>query len=106
MLRFNKSLSAVNSEAAWLHLKFNLPLVVPKFSSIVYLIHAIRGKIRIMDETRIEKALEEIFNNSIRGACGFCYYRQERALYMNINLHVPLNIMLKFSHFFFFLLQY
>ena len=27
MLRFNKSLSAVNSEAAWLHLKFNLPLV-------------------------------------------------------------------------------
>ena len=54
-----------------------------------------------MDETRIEKALEEIFNNSIRGACGFCYYRQERALYMNINLHVPLNIMLKFSHFFF-----
>ena len=27
MLRFNKSLSAVNSEAARLHLKFNLPLV-------------------------------------------------------------------------------
>lgn len=27
MLRFNKSLSAVNSKAAWLHLKFNLPLV-------------------------------------------------------------------------------
>ena len=27
MSRFNKSLSAVNSKAAWLHLKFNLPLV-------------------------------------------------------------------------------
>lgn len=26
MLRFNKSLSAVNSKAAWLHLKFNLSL--------------------------------------------------------------------------------
>lgn len=26
MLRFNKSPSAVNSKAAWLHLKFNLSL--------------------------------------------------------------------------------
>ena len=38
---------------------------------------------------------------AIRGAYGFCFC-QEWALHMTINLHEPLNIMLKFSHFFFF----
>ena len=36
---------------------------------------------------------------AIRGAYGFCFC-QEWALHMTINLHEPLNIMLKFSHFF------
>ena len=38
---------------------------------------------------------------AIRGAYGFCFC-QEWALHITINLHEPLNIMLKFSHFLFF----
>ena len=40
---------------------------------------------------------------AIRGAYGFCFC-QEWALHITINLHEPLNIMLKFSHFLFFFL--